>query len=65
MKYWTWDLVGALDSASLPIARHQHIHLFHLPKQSTEEKQKILEKDQTPDKSYRIALAYAHRTQGY
>ena len=37
-----------------------HIHWLHLPKQSPKRKQKILKKDQTPNKLYRIALAYIH-----
>ena len=33
-----------------------HIHWLHLPKQSFKKKQKILKKDETPNKSYCIGL---------
>ena len=41
-----------------------HVHWLHTPKQSSKKKQKILKKDQTPNKSYRIPLAYVHKIWG-
>ena len=41
-----------------------HIYWFHTPKQLTRKKQKTQKWDSTPNKSYRTALVYVHRTQG-
>ena len=42
-----------------PLSQHPLPPWFNPPKQTTRTKQKIIEKDQTPNKSYRIVLAYA------
>ena len=41
-----------------------HIYWFHPPKQLTRKKQRTQKWDSTPNKSYRTALVYVHRTQG-
>ena len=41
-----------------------HIYWFHPPKQLTRKKQRTQKSDSTPNKSYRTALVYVHRTQG-
>ena len=57
---------GAGPWVSIPylLQDTSHIYWFHLPKQLTRKKQRTQKWDSTPNKSYRTALVYVHRTQG-
>ena len=57
---------GADPWVSIPclLQDTSHIYWFHPPKQLTRKKQRTQKWDSTPNKSYRTALVYVHRTQG-
>ena len=55
---------GAGPWVSIPclLQDTSHIYWFHLLKRLTRKKQRIQKWDPTPNKSYRTALAYIHKT---
>ena len=57
---------GAGPRVSIPclLQDTSYIYWFHPPKQLTRKKQRTQKWDSTPNKSYRTALVYVHRTQG-
>ena len=56
---------GAGPCANIPFVLQDtsHIYSFHPRKQLTRKKQRTRKRDSTPNKSYRTALLYIHRTQ--
>ena len=57
---------GACPWVSIPclLQDTSHIYWLHPPKQLTRKKERTQKWDSTPNKSYRTALVYIHRTQG-